>query len=138
MNNHSLIDTGFIFAVLDDADERHTVCAEAYKFERNTLLPEVVLPELAYLMLRENKTKGLIKFLRYISDGNLPIISAESQDLKRASEILEKYADSKFDFVDCVIFAIAERLEIKRILTVDRRHFNIFRPKHCDAFEIIP
>ncbi len=138
MNKQSLIDTGFMFAVLDNSDAHHTACADAYKNIRNALLPEAVLPELAFLLLRENKVKGLTDFLRYIADENLQLISAELQDLRRAAEILERYADNKFDFVDCVVMAIAERLNIKRILTVDRRHFNSFRPLHCDRFEIVP
>ena len=138
MNPQSLIDTGFMFAVLDSSDEYHVDCAKAYKNIRNAFLPETVLPELAFLLLRENKIKNLTDFLHYLADGNLNIISTETQDLKRAAEILEKYADSRVDFVDCVIVAIAERLNIKRILTVDRRHFNLFRPRHCDRFEILP
>ncbi len=137
MNPQSLIDTGFMFAVLDNSDEYHADCAKAYKNIRNALLPEAVLPELAFLLVREN-IKNLTDFLRYLADGNLNIIPMEIQDLKRAAEILEKYADSRVDFVDCVIVAIAERLNIKRILTVDRRHFNLFRPRHCDRFEIVP
>ncbi len=82
--------------------------------------------------------KLLTTFLRYIAAENLPLILTIPQDLERAAEILEKYADSKIDYVDAVIMAIAERLNIKRILTVDRRDFSLFRPKHCDFFEIIP
>jgi hypothetical protein len=58
--------------------------------------------------------------------------------LARTAEVLEKYADSKIDFVDCMIMAMAERLNIKRIMTVDQRHFQILRPQHCPAFEIVP
>lgn len=137
-NRQSLIDTGFIFAVLDDSDKHHSDCASAYRNIRNALLPEAVLPELAFLLIRENKAQSLTDFLRYLAEGNLPIVSTEPQDLNRAAEILEKYADAKVDFVDCVIVAIAERLNIKRILTVDRRHFNLFRPSHCEFFEIVP
>lgn len=50
-------------------------------------------------------------------------------DLARTAKILEKYADSQVDFVDCAIVAIAERLNIQRILTVDHRHIRIFRSK---------
>lgn len=138
MNRKSLIDTGFIFAVLDKSDEHHSDCADAYKNIRNALLPEAVLPELAFLLMRENKAKSLTDFLRYLAEGNLPVVSTELRDLNRAAEILEKYADAKIDFVDCVIVAVAERLNIERILTVDRRHFNLFRPVHCEFFEIVP
>ncbi len=47
---------------------------------------------------------------------------------------MEKYADSKIDFVDCAIMAMAERLNISRILTVDQRDFRLLRPLHVDAF----
>lgn len=138
MKKQSLIDTGFMFAVLDESDEHHKSCAAAFETETNALLPEVVLPELAYLLLRRADYKNLNKFLLSVAADDLVLVSTELQDLKRAAEVLEKYADSRVDFVDCVIVAIAERLNIKRILTVDRRHFNLFRPRHCDAFEIIP
>jgi len=58
--------------------------------------------------------------------------------LKGVNQVLEKYADSQLDFVDAVIFAIAERLNITRVLPLDRRDFSIIRPKHCDYFEILP
>ncbi|MFN4862237.1 MAG: VapC toxin family PIN domain ribonuclease, partial [Pseudanabaena sp.] len=45
---------------------------------------------------------------------------------------------SQLDFVDAVIVAIAERLRITRVLTLDRRDFSIMRPRHCDYFEILP
>jgi predicted nucleic acid-binding protein len=40
--------------------------------------------------------------------------------------------------VDATIMAMAERLKIKTILTIDRRDFSLFRPRHCDAFTLVP
>ena len=59
-------------------------------------------------------------------------------DYLRSGEILRKYNDANIDFVDACIVAMAERLNIAKILTVDRRHFQMFRPAHCKAFEILP
>lgn len=134
----SLIDTGFLLAVLDEKDFQHRACTTALEAEIAPYLPEAVLPELAYLVLRDLGYRVWITFLNSIAEGELPLLSTELQDIKRAAEILEKYSDSKIDYVDAVIMAIAERLKIKRILTVDRRDFTLFRPRHCDAFEIIP
>lgn len=138
MNEKSLFDTGFLFAVFDDNDAHHQKCSLAFKSEANVLLPEIVIPELAYLILNNLGYKKLIRFLRSIVIGGFTLVPTELKDLERAAEILEKYADNNIDLVDCTIVAIAERLDIKRILTVDRRHFSIFRPRHCDFFEIIP
>ncbi|MBI1924597.1 PIN domain-containing protein [Candidatus Poribacteria bacterium] len=134
----ALLDTGFLLAVLDADDEFHESCSEALLAEPVPLLPDVVLPELAYMVLRELGYSVLIDFLKSIHNGELVIEKTNRDDLARTVEILEKYADSQVDFVDCVIVAMAERLNIQRILTVDRRHFQLFRPKHCKYFVIIP
>lgn len=138
MISRALIDTGFMFAVLDESDTLHKSCAEIFLNEENALLPEVALTELAFLILRERKYESLAEFLRQIEADEIKLISAEAGDLSRTAEILEQYSDSKIDFVDAVVMAIAERLDIRRILTVDRRDFGMFRPRHCEFFEIVP
>ncbi len=47
-------------------------------------------------------------------------------------------ATGHVDFVDCAIAAMAERLGVSKVLTVDRRHFGLFRPRHCSTFDIAP
>lgn len=134
----ALLDTGFLLAVLDADDEFHPACVAALVNESHPLLPDVVLPELAFMILRELGYPVLISFLQAIGQGELAIERATLADLERTAEILGKYADSRIDFVDCVIAAMAERLNIQHILTVDRRHFQLFRPQHCSHFVIQP
>jgi predicted nucleic acid-binding protein len=134
----ALLDTGFLLAVIDADDSLHAACTSALEAESAPLLPDVVLPELAYLILRELGYPALITLLRSVATRELVQAKSTLQDLERAAEVLEKYADSRVYFVDCAIVAMAERLNLTRILTVDRRHFTIFRPRHCDYFEIVP
>ena len=134
----ALLDTGFLLAVIDADDSLHAACVAALESETNPILPDVVLPELAYLILRELGYPALTKFLRAVATGEMTQVQSAPPDLTRAAELLEKYADNKVDFVDCVIVAMAERLNLTRVLTVDRRHFTVFRPKHCEYFEIAP
>ena len=58
--------------------------------------------------------------------------------LVRVHELLQQYASIELDFVDASITALAERLNIRQILTVDARDFHIIRPRHCDYFDILP
>lgn len=134
----ALLDTGFLLAVLDADDKLHPACTAALQMESEPILPDAVIPELAYMVLRELGYGVLIAFLTSLLDGELPVERTTREDLTRAKELLQKYADSRIDFVDCVIAAMAERLEIQRILTVDRRHFSLFRPHPWGCFEIIP
>jgi len=65
-------------------------------------------------------------------------VPLEGEDFLRTAELLDQYADTRVDFVDCTVVAIAERLKIARILTVDRRDFSIIHPKHVEYFELLP
>ncbi|CAN5696366.1 type II toxin-antitoxin system toxin ribonuclease C26 [soil metagenome] len=135
----SLYDTGFLFAVLDEKDPHHEKCRTVYENQIGSgILPDIVIPELAYLILRELDVKSLVRFLRRVVEKDFIIERTTETDLERAAEILEKYNDNNVDLVDAVIVAMAERLDITKILTVDRRHFGVFKPKHCEAFELLP
>lgn len=139
MIENSLIDAGFLFAVFDDKDSHHEERSKAFDHEIVTaILPDVVLPEIAYLILREMNVETLVEFLRAMANKEYLVARATDKDLGRAAEILEQYNDNNIDLVDAVIVAMAERLRIKKILTVDRRHFSVFKPKHATAFEITP
>ena len=139
MRKQSIFDTGFLLAVFNAEDSFHEQCKTAYNKEADyALLPDVVLPELAYLIKRELNLKALITFLRLIAEGQYGLTRTTENDLNRAAEILEKYNDNNIDLVDAVIVAMPERLEITKILTVDRRHFSVFKPVHCENFMLLP
>ncbi len=136
---NSLVGTGFLFAVFDDKDSHHERCGKVFEREIVTaILPDIVIPEMAYLILRELNVKTLVEFLRAIANREYLIERTTESDLERAAGILEKYDDNNIDLVDACLVAIAERLEIEKILTVDRRHFSVFKPKHCESFTLLP
>lgn len=134
----ALIDTGFMLAVLSYNDLHHEACCAVLASESDARIPSVVLPELAYMTLRDVNRSVFIQFMRTLSRNPSKLALMVNTDFERATDIMEKYADSKIDFVDCAIVAVAERLNISRILTVDRRDFSILRPRHVPAFEILP
>jgi len=61
-----------------------------------------------------------------------------AQDLFRTAAILDQYHDARIDFVDASVIAMAEGLGITRILTLDRRDFDMVRPAHTDHFDLLP
>jgi uncharacterized protein len=139
VNEKLIFDTGFLYACFDIRDDYHFDCKQLMATVLpNALLPDVVLPELSYLILKRLDVKILVEFLRNVANGSFELVRTTEADLERAAEILEKYNDNNIDLVDACIVAIAERLEIKKILTVDRRHFGVFKPKHCASFTLLP
>ena len=47
----------------------------------------------------------------------------------RVAEILDEYLDSRIDFVDASVMAVAERYGSTKILTLDQRDFRLYRPQ---------
>lgn len=56
----------------------------------------------------------------------------------RVSELTGKHADNDLGGVDPSLVAVAERLRLNTIATLDHRHFRAVRPKHVKAFKIVP
>ena len=134
-----LVDTGFAYALFQQADpyhERATAFSEVNS--RSMLLPAVILPELGFLFERDQGYHGVVQCLEQLRFTNATIVAMLNSDLQRIYEISRQYASARFDVVDCCIMAMAERLDITRIATFDRRDFGIFEPRHADFFELLP
>jgi predicted nucleic acid-binding protein len=134
----ALLDTGFVLALFSPNDAAHERCLRVMANEPDPLLPTPVLPELAYMAIRNVGYAPFLSFFRFAIDGKPRLVFPTTEDFSRAADIMDQYSDSKIDFVDCVIVAMAERLNISRILTVDQRDFRMIRPSHIPAFEILP
>lgn len=70
--------------------------------------------------------------------GELTRIDLITEDWARVVVLVEQYADLGLGTVDASIIAVAERLEIGVIATLNRRDFAVVQPSHGTAFELIP
>jgi predicted nucleic acid-binding protein len=59
-------------------------------------------------------------------------------DLRRMSELVRQYADRRLGGTDASLVAVAERLGVTTIATMNRRDFDNVRPHHAPAFTIVP
>lgn len=135
----ALIDTGFLYATLDRGDVNHRRAIELLPtLTDELLLPNTVLVEVTYLLQARLGHLAMRQFIQQLATGPLQFKPVIKSDLERIHALLDQYADANLDFVDASLVAIAERLNIRRILTVDRRDFSLIRPAHCDHFEILP
>jgi predicted nucleic acid-binding protein len=104
------------------------------------IVPALVLAEVDYF-LREHRT-AMRKLIAEIFDPGtryeyeLPLPS----DLVRALELDAKFKDLKLGLVDGTVAAVAERRQVYRVLTTDRRDFSALRigPRLSRALELLP
>lgn len=133
-----IADTGFIVALTNLSDPKHEIVKKCYLSYQIILTPQTVLAEVAYLIGRESGIKTVVNFLKGLSKSRFSVTPITSEDILRTADILEQYSDSRIDFVDATVMAIAERLNIVTILTLDQRDFSIYRPKNCSSFYLLP
>jgi len=135
-----LIDSGFLYATLDKSDRHHERAKDVISSLSSEIiiLPTIVLVEVSYLLGARIGHHAIQTFVAQMKESPLEFVCIQQLDLVRIHELLQIYANVELDFVDASITALAERLDIKRILTVDARDFRIIRPRHCDYFDILP
>jgi predicted nucleic acid-binding protein len=134
-----LIDTGILYAMADVDDAWHeSVKTFLQNMTDALLVPLTVLPEICYLLNTHLGQESERKLIASIIQGELKIEGMTHEDFRRSYQLIESYSDINIGFVDASLVAIAERLKIHRILTTDRRHFSIIRPRHCQTFDLLP
>jgi predicted nucleic acid-binding protein len=134
-----ILDTGPLFALLDRRDQDHRDCRRLIEDAAERLVvPAPVLPELDYMVADRLGTGAMIAFLQDVSAGAYEIEDLRRPDCERVRQIMDTYADNEIGFVDASVLAICERLEERKVATLDHRHFAVLRPTHCDALQLLP
>jgi uncharacterized protein len=134
-----LVDTGPLVAAANRNDTHHRASAEALTAALPPrLVSGMVIAEVAYLLARDAGSSVEAGFLRSFKTGYLAIVSPTADDLTRAAELVEQYADLPLGTTDACIVALAERLNITELVTLDQRHFNVVRPRHVQALTLTP
>ena len=104
------------------------------------IVPGLVLAEVDYFLRQDRAV--MRKLVAEIFDPGtryeyeLPLPS----DIARALELDAKFKDLNLGLVDGTVAAIAERRQVYRVLTTDRRHFSAIRigPRLARALELVP
>jgi hypothetical protein len=67
--------------------------------------------------------------------GLLPLDQA---DISRIKQLMDKYRDLPMDLADAALVRVAEREKVRRIFSLDRRDFKVYRPARLGRFSIVP
>jgi predicted nucleic acid-binding protein len=97
-----------------------------------------VVTEVAYVLGTRLGWEAEARFLGDLASGAFVLEPVHPADPLRMVELVARYHDLPLGTVDASVIAAAERLGVTEIATVDRRHFNVVRPAHVDAFELVP
>jgi predicted nucleic acid-binding protein len=138
-----LLDTGPLVAMMDRSDRHHRRCVRLLEeLPPPLLLPSTVIVEACWVVnshVGPIAQAALLDALSLdISRGRYTLVELAGVDLLRMAELARGYRDLRLDPTDASVIAMAERLGIKQVATLDRRDFGVVRPRHVDAFQLLP
>jgi predicted nucleic acid-binding protein len=133
-----ILDTGPIVAALNKADRDHIRCAALIEGAADLLIPSPVLVEVDYWLIKLAGPDVWSNFVADILRGAYGVVHPTESDIERAAELESDYPTLGLGFVDASVIAICERLGETRVATLDRRHYSVVRPRHCEHLSLLP
>jgi uncharacterized protein len=131
-----IADTGGILVLMDKKDPKHQAAFDC--LDEKLIVPSLILPEVDYLSSTRLARGATQKIFDSLFIGEFDYHELDLFDLQRAEEIMNQYADARVGLVDAAVVTVAERLKINRILTIDHRHFSLFKPRNLGYLELLP
>jgi predicted nucleic acid-binding protein len=121
-----LVDAGPLVALVDAGDQHHAKCVAALKGLHEPMA--TVWPPLTEAMyLLADLPEAQEALWEMLSRGALQILPLDSGDAPRIRELMRKYANRPVDLADAALLRVAEREGIRKIFTVDRKDFAVYR-----------
>lgn len=119
---NTLIDAGPIIALFNKNDRYHKKIKEFLK-NYNGMLTTTwpVVTEISHMLDFNVQTQ--IDFLTWIQLGGVNIEAIENEDIGRIIELSTKYSDIPMDLADASLVVLSEKLNIKKIITIDSDYY---------------
>ncbi|MGH8702134.1 MAG: type II toxin-antitoxin system VapC family toxin [Burkholderiales bacterium] len=134
-----LLDTSGLLSALDESQRHHRECAALLaEASPPLLLSPFVLAELDYLLMRHIGRRAQMELLEEVARGAYQLELFGADDVARAKEVVEQYADLEIGLADASIVVLAERHAVAEVLTLDQRHFRALRIERRKRFKVLP
>lgn len=135
----AVANSGAIYGLYNRRDRHHQSLRSVILHEPGAILiSAAILSEIDYLIAAKLGAGAELDFLDDILSGAFTLEPFGFADLRRARELLHQYRALDMGLADAAVIATAERLGIRRILTVDERHFRAVRSSGGKGFTLLP
>lgn len=134
-----LADAGPLYAYLYSDDAHHGESLALLETHPGPLIvPTLVVTKVVYLLATRLSAVPEIRLLGNLASGAFSVEAVAAADWLRIAELVGRYRDLPLGTVDTSVATTAERVGITDIATFDRRHFSVVRPRHVEAFRLLP
>lgn len=108
--------------------------AETIKDDLGTTWP--VITEALYLLTGAWPAQS--ELFAWLERGDLVLLPLHVSDLPRIRALMRTYRNLPMDLADASLVRVAERERIRRVFTVDRRGFSVYRAAGIGPQELVP
>ncbi|WP_298132409.1 PIN domain-containing protein [Micropruina sp.] len=137
-----LCDSGPLIAVAVRDDAHYNECTTLFTGLRlaghRLLVPATVVAEVGYMLEQRVGPTVEAAFLQAVAEGAFELVNLDPEDLARMAWLVGRYDDLPLGTTDASVIALAERLGVSEVATLDQRHFRVVRPSHVDALTLLP
>ena len=134
----ALVDTGAVVALVNRHDHYHRVAVDWFRHFRGVLLTtEAVITETAYVLAASpaHQRAALVWFQRACAAQLLRVEPVA--DYAALARIIAQYASLPCDYADASLIALAERIGVTAIATIDQRDFSVYRLRGRKRFRLL-
>lgn len=135
----TLCDTGPLVALVDRDDLHHARCVAALQTlpAQPLLTTWPCLTEAMYLLWRAGGLPAQEELWGYLADSLVVLHIPTAIEWERIRTLMQQYHDAPMDLADASLVTAAERLQLRRIFTLDR-HFYAYRIDGQHPFDVVP
>ena len=120
----TLVDTGPLVAWFDRSDQDHQACASFFQEHSGAFVSTwPVLTEVCHLIPADVSPR----FLEWVSLGGLSVAELSGSALELMASCMRQYNDLPMYLADASLLWIAHEHGLRRIATLDRRDFGVYR-----------
>lgn len=102
------------------------------------VIPAQVCAEVDYLLGARLGRRARVAFLDDLAAGRFTVACLERDDYTVVAGLERKYADLNVGLTDLAVVVLAGRLDTRRVLTFDERHFRALRSLKGSPFILLP
>jgi predicted nucleic acid-binding protein len=129
-----ICDTGALLDYLVENAQDHRLFRDAIDSARTRYVPGLVLAEVDYFLRSEREAMNV--FVDDLARGAFTYAPPTLDQLLRAIDIDQRYADLQLGLVDSSIVALADVVGVRRLATRDIRDFAAVRLHDGSSFEL--
>ncbi|HEY7822845.1 MAG TPA: PIN domain-containing protein [Acidimicrobiia bacterium] len=133
-----IVDTSGLLAFFNRNEPLHHEVVAAVDEAQDLVVSPYVVAEVDYLVATRHGVGAELEILDELSGGAWMLADFEKGDIREARAVVARYRDQDIGLADASLVILAHRFRTRKVLTLDRRHFDVIRPIDGGRFTLLP